>query len=86
MDSAAPDFAAAFSAMAERIRHNVGQSFGGAFVVVPPQNGPVLETLILDNKQDEAQYWLLLKTKCEMALNEIDAKERAGASIYGRPR
>lgn len=64
-----------FGAMAKRIVHNAGQSFGGAFVIVPP-NGDPIETLILDAKQDPAQFWSLIKTRCDIALQEIDERQR----------
>lgn len=70
--------------MADAIERNSDGAFGGAFVVVPPPNGgePV-ETLILDNKQDPAQFWNLLMTKCQINLGELDQKQRAGQS-FGR--
>ena len=75
-----------FFQMKERIEKNVTDSFGGAFVVVPPTDGgDPIETLILDSKQDAAQFWMLLKTKCDIALGELDAKQRQ-ASTFGRQR
>ena len=75
-----------FQRMAERMSVNGNEAFGGAFVVVPPENGgDPIETLILDSKQDAAQFWMLLKTKCDIALGELDAKQRQ-ASTFGRQR
>ena len=75
-----------FRAMADRLDHNVDSAFGGCFVVVPPTDGgDPIETLILDSKQDAAQFWMLLKTKCDIALGELDAKQRQ-ASTFGRQR
>lgn len=71
-----------FDAMAKRIVHNAGQSFGGAFVIVPP-NGDPIETLILDAKQDPAQFWSLIKTRCDLAISEIDEHQRQ-ARPFGR--
>jgi hypothetical protein len=79
--------AKAFQDMADRIRHNAGQSFGGAFVVIPPVNngGDPLETLILDSKQDPAQFWTLLKVKCDLAIGELDQRARnQQAGAFGR--
>ena len=73
-----------FFLMAEAMKHNGARSFGGAFVVVPPaEGGDPLETLILDSKQDAGQFWMLLKTKCDIALGELDQKQRQ-ASTFGR--
>lgn len=73
-----------FRKMADAIDKNAEGSFGGAFVVVPPvEAGEPLETLILDTKQDAAQFWMLLKTKCDIALGELDAKQRT-QSTFGR--
>ena len=77
------DAATRFKAMEQLLEKNDGQ-FGGAFVVVPPPGaGEPIETLILDAKQDPAQFWTLLKTKCDIALGELDAKQRAGQA-FGR--
>ena len=74
-----------FRSMADAIEKNAEGSFGGAFVVVPPTSeaGEPIETLILDAKQDPAQFWMLLKTKCDIALGELDQKQRTQAS-FGR--
>ena len=62
--------------MADRMEKNADADFGGAFVVIPPAGGEIIKTLILDNKQDPAQYWAMLKTKCEMALAGLDEMAR----------
>ena len=77
------DAANRFKAMQELLEKNDGQ-FGGAFVVVPPKDGgEPLETLILDNRQDPAQFWMLLKTKCDLELAALDVKQRQQAT-FGR--
>lgn len=66
-----------FQDMAARIVRNADQAFGGAFVIVPPSNGgETMETLILDGKQDPAQFFTLLKVKCDLAIGELDQKAR----------
>ena len=76
-----------FSAMAARIVGNEQNPFGGAFVVVPPENGgAALEVLILDATQDATQFWSILKTKCELALYELEEKQRNSAAFGGRVR
>jgi hypothetical protein len=74
-----------FQDMADRIRHNADQSFGGAFVIIPPANGgDPLETLILDAKQDPAQFFTLLKVKCDMAIGLIEDQRRNQQGPFGR--
>lgn len=71
-----------FRSMAEAIEKN--GNFGGAFVVIPPLNGgDPIETLILDAKQDPAQFWGMLVTKCQMMIAEQDHKQRQN-STFGR--
>lgn len=64
-------------AMADRIEANGAAQFGGCFVVLPPMGLDPLTTLILDNKQDPAQFFGVLQTKCKIALDSIDAQQRA---------
>jgi hypothetical protein len=71
--------------MADAIEQNAERGFGGAFVVIPPEDGgDPFETLILDSKQNAAQFWILLKSKCEMALTESDQKQRVGQAFLRR--
>lgn len=79
MDNMAPQ---RFRLMAEAIERNEEALFGGAFVVVPPKDaGEPIETLILDAKQDSAQFWILLKSKCEQEIAKADEKQRGQASF-----
>lgn len=73
--------------MADAIERNSEGNFGGAFVVIPPsaEAGEPIETLILDAKQDAAQFWMLLKTKCDLELAALDQKQRTNAT-FGRGR
>jgi len=73
-----------FRAMAAAIELNGADNFGGAFVVIPPtEGGDVLETLVLDSRQDPAMLWMLLKTKCDMELTKLDQAQRSG-NAFGR--
>jgi hypothetical protein len=72
-----PSVADLFRRMAKRIDHNAADGFGGAFLIVPPPNGgEAIDTLILDAMQDPAQFWLLLKTKCDLQIQKIDNAQR----------
>lgn len=80
----AQEIAARFRAMADAVELNGAQPFGGAFVVIPPENGgEVLETLILDNRQDVAQFWGFLKVKAQMQETLIDTQQRLNPA-FGR--
>lgn len=71
-----------FRRMADTIEKNV--NFGGAFVVIPPpEGGDPVETLIIDSRQDAAQFWQMLLTKCQLMIAELDQKQRANQS-FGR--
>jgi hypothetical protein len=62
-----------FTDMADAIKKNGDNSFGGAFVIVPPANGlSPIQTLILDSAQDPAQFWGVLKSKADIALASLD--------------
>ena len=72
-----------FRKMADAIESNAERGFGGAFVIMPPEGDPI-ETLILDSKQDPSQFYMLLKTKCDIALNELDAKQTQAQGFQRR--
>lgn len=72
-----------FKAMAGLLEKN-DSSFGGAFVIIPPEGGgEPIETLILDSKQDLAQFWNAVITKCQIMLADVEQKQRAGQG-FGR--
>ena len=71
------DPAKPFSDMAALVAHNAANSFGGACVIVPPAGaGSNVELLMLDPKLEATQFWATLKTKIEIVLAELDAKQR----------
>lgn len=66
-----------FIQMAERIALNKDSNFGGAVVIVPPENGgEPIELLILDLKADPAQFWATIKTRIDIKIAELDEKQR----------
>lgn len=62
--------------LADRMERNSDGSFGGAYVVIPPAGGDVIKMLILDSAKDPAQFWAVLKTRCEMVLAGLDEIQR----------
>ena len=76
-DRSAETLAKIFDDMAARIRLNKDNPFGGAFVIIPPADGgDPFQTLILDAKQDPAQFFMLLKAKAENQITAIDHANR----------
>lgn len=68
---------APFSKMAERIAHNAGSTFGGAFVIVPPGLDAVpVEILFLDPNPNPAQFWGTIQAKAQMALADLEERQR----------
>jgi hypothetical protein len=73
-----PTDAERFASMADRIRHNAGAPFGGAFVVVPPNGGgPPMEALLIDSG-NPAQFLALLKARIDHELSLLKDQERMG--------
>ena len=70
-------------ALADRINRNIDGSFGGAYVIIPPKEGEIIDNLIIGSRQDEAQFWTMLLTACQTALAELDARQRNGQA-FGR--
>lgn len=79
----AAKLAQALRDMAARIEKNGSDSFGGCFVVLPPQGYEGLSALILDTNQDAAQFFGLLQTKITLALAGIEEAQR-NAQSFGR--
>jgi len=74
-----------FRKMATAIDHNAAAGFGGAFVIIPPEGGGnPIETLILDEKQDPAQFWIMLQSKCKQQIDIADAAARNQQAGFGR--
>lgn len=75
-----------FDAMGERMRHNKDSAFGGAFVICPPtaEGSEPIDTLILDSKQDIAQFWILLKAKAEQELSQLAQVQRNQGAFRAR--
>ncbi len=71
-----------FTRMAERIDKNEGESFGGAFVIIPPEGaGTPMQSLMFNTGTDKAQFWLMLQGMINTALAEIQTQQ---TNPYGR--
>ena len=69
-----------FDAMAARIRHNGTDSFGGAFVLVPPLNaGQPVELLTLADI-NPGNFWMLAKAHVDeqyKAMVDLAARQKS---------
>ena len=72
-----------FTKMAERIKHNVDATFGGAVVIVPPGGTDPIELLMLDAQGDAGQFWGTIKTRIQLAVDKLDEQQRV-AQGFGR--
>lgn len=66
-----------FDRMARAIEHNKAAGFGGAAVIViPGQPEQIIEMLILDPRQNVAQFIGAVATRIQMIQNELEQKQR----------
>ncbi len=73
-----------FTKMAERIDKNEGESFGGAFVIVPPTGaGEPMQAVTFNTGTDPAAFWMLLQAQINVTLENLKSQQ---ASPYGMPR
>jgi hypothetical protein len=69
--------AAKFRKMADRIEQNAEEPFGGVFLAIPPgEDSEGVESLILDSKEDLAQFWGMILVKAQKAIADQDSKDR----------
>jgi len=72
-----------FSEMANAIKHNAGQAFGGAVVIVPPEGGgEPISLLMLDSKGDVAQFYGTISSRIQMIVQDLQEKQRVAG--FGR--
>lgn len=74
-------FAQFFRDMADRIEHNKGGDFGGACVIVPPGDLPVIEFLQLGTAPDLGQFYGAITTRVQIVLQQIQEKQRVGMNF-----
>lgn len=74
-----------FRQMAERIDHNDPESFGGAYVIVPPGTGEhAIEVLVLDQHTDPIQFFKMLSEKVRVLMAELDRQETVARGFGAR--
>jgi hypothetical protein len=69
--------------MADRLDHNADAKFGGAFVIIPP-TGDAQDMLILDNSGNPAIFWATLRSRVDIALQELQDAERQVSAFPAR--
>jgi hypothetical protein len=86
-DPRALQAAAALDELSAKVTLNAANGFAGCFALVPPGEGDVVTTLILDPSASPAVFWSLVSTKAKIALDQIAEDERAGSmGGFGRGR
>lgn len=63
-----------FRSMADRIEKNDDADFGGAVVIIPPDENGSIEMLVLDSRKDVLHFWTQIKTVVDIAQNEYLTK------------
>lgn len=69
--------------MADRIDLNADTStFGGAIVIIPPeQGGNSIELLLLDSQGDPGQFWSVVTHRVQTAITELDQARNMGFGV-----
>ncbi len=80
-DQPTPKLSEPFTKMAEMIENNLSE-FGGAFVVLPPGQGAVKGLML--SSPDPVQFWLLLQSQVNKALEEVKAAQTTNPMYGGR--
>lgn len=75
-----------FETMARKVAENIGNGFGGAFVIVPPLGGEPVDMLLIKDGSDPAVFWSLVKTHAEMAIAQVDEERQRGAGGWSGRR
>ena len=74
-DLATEKRAAIFEAMAARIRLNKDSTFGGAFVIIPPESEEPVQLLTLSQEQP-GLFWAAIQTLAQQAVNILEEQQR----------
>jgi hypothetical protein len=73
-----------FRQMADRIDHNAQSGFGGACVLVlPDQNRRTIEILVLDSTADVGQFLGAVSARIKLVAEELDAAQKQNQA-FGR--
>ena len=72
--------AAAFDAMAAKIRLNRADNFGGAFVLVPPIGvGQPVDGMLINSANASMMFWLQLKMIVDDTIKQLTDQQRMAA-------
>lgn len=81
--NATPDNAALFREMADRIKLNEANGFGGAVVIVPPKGATGITSLMVEDG-DPAFFWSTLKSRIDLMINQLAEQEARQNQPFGR--
>ena len=67
-------------AMASRVERNDPDEFGGCIIIIPPptddgSGGEPIELLLVDPRQDLANFWSTAQSKMKIAADEFLARQ-----------
>ena len=65
-----------FDDMAAQIRLNKEATFGGAFLMIPPDGDPFSSLML--NQAEPSIFWAAVKTLADVAMAALDRAQRAG--------
>lgn len=66
-----------FRLWADKIEKNSPDDFAGAFVIITP-SGDTISSLLIDKEKDPGNFFALVKTKIDSALDAITAAQKRG--------
>jgi hypothetical protein len=72
-----------FEDMAQRIRHNLGNKFGGAVLIIPPSGEGVIDMLTLDVGNSDVYFWQTVDMRVKNAMAEQDERRRSQQAFGG---
>jgi len=71
-----------FRAMADRLERNASTEFGGAFLIVPPEDGNPLDGAFVTTTPNAAVFWSSVQGQTEVAVQRLTAPQPGRG--YGR--
>lgn len=74
-----------FDDMSARIKRNVPEEFGGAFLIVSP-TGEVVSYAAFDPSPDEASFWALVGSAVQNAIAEFHVREQGATKGFALPQ
>jgi hypothetical protein len=71
-----------FRAMADRLERNAATEFGGAFLIIPPEDGGPLDGAFVTTTPNPVVFWSSVQGQVEIAVQRLTAPQQSRG--YGR--